>query len=1258
MQLRARLWTRRQRRTIHRGRRAIPPAVLERGDLEEYRLLRLLGRGGMGEVYLAQDVLLDRLVAVKLIAAAQPTAQARERFFIEARALARLQHPNVVTVYRVGEAEGRPYLVSEFLRGESLQTLPKPVPWRRALDLGIGLARGLAAAHRRGVLHRDIKPANAWVTEEGAAKLLDFGLAKLLEEPDPAPQAPDALAAQEPALTGAGALLGSPLYMPPEAWRSEPASRRGDVYSLGAVLYELCTGRAPLGDVPLEELPRAAQLREPASLTASVPGIDPALALAVERCLSRDPWQRYESGDALREVLEALALGSPRQALLEGSPYRGLLPFEAEHRGLFFGRDADVRAVLERLRSERCVLVTADSGVGKSSLCRAGVLPALAAGALGRPRPAVTFVPGRSPLQALAAALAPLLEQEEGTVLSQLGQEPASVGRALRQRHREGLVLFVDQLEELITVASPQEAAAAALALEAIAVDARGVQLLGAVRSDCFARVAALPGLDQTAPLALCLLRSLSSAGLREAIVAPAKARGVDFESEAMVEALVQAGAEGGLPLLQFALSQLWEALPQGTEVLTASALAQLGGVAGGLARHGDALLHSLTPERREGARQVLLQLVTPEGSRAQRTDAELVSGDEARRRALEALVGARLVSARGGEGGAQARYELAHEALLRHWGTLREWLDGSAEARVLLARVERAALDWERLGRSPDALLGERALQEARRLRPEALRAPERAFVAASERAARGRKRRRWGAAVALPSLLALAAFPFAKLRYDRAHGLALYRQELAALEATAAREVAEASRAREEALARFDAEDPAHGEVAWRAALQSVRDAQAALHQASGVVDRALALGGPTGALEEGRARLLLAQVTLADRFWQTTEAERYARLLTALDTSGAQRARLFEPAPLSLRSSPSGARVRLEPFDAVGLRSAPSRRAVEGHTPWSGALPPGGWWLTVEREGLLPARVPLLLSPGERYSTEVALLPPERLPPGFVYVPAGRFLYGSGDDEGLRRFFFNAQPLHLRTTGAFLMGRHEVTFGDWMAFLLEQSAQRRAQLAPYSPERLNGLALSALPGARWQLTLTPSSQRYVARDGERIRFPGRPGRAALDWRRFPVTAISFVEARQYAGWLASTGRVPGARLCTDAEWERAARGADARRFPGGDEASPGDFNHDLTFDRSPTGFGPDEVGSYPASRSPFGADDLAGNAWEMTESSAGPVLRGGSWYQGALSAQIPNREDSEANNRDPLVGFRICATPQGLAPPLTNP
>ncbi|RKH45524.1 nSTAND1 domain-containing NTPase [Corallococcus sicarius] len=1309
------------------GPRLEPPR-----EFEEYRLLRPLGQGAMGRVFLAHDTLLDRQVAVKFIATPSgglPDATARARFFQEARAIARLQHPNVVAIHRVGEVRGQPYLVSELIRGESLDRLSRPVEGGQVLRLGIDLARGLAAAHRRGILHRDLKPANAVLSEDGEVKLLDFGLAEWSVGTEPAgppeilpeildgasvagtaratadvrpvaaaadtrpphvvagaratqdlrprPTTSSAPGDVERAHVGARAtrghdtpvpehvaLAGTPLYLAPELWRGEAASRASDVYAMGVLLYELCAGVAPHEAVPLADLGRAVREQPPRPLAEVAPSLPPGLASVVDRCLAANPAHRFASGDALREALEALSLPDRAGALPTGNPYRGLQPFEAAHRGVFFGRESEVREVLDRLRGDAFVLLAGDSGVGKSSLCRAGVLPALAAGAepgeRGSSWAVVSCTPGRRPLESLVEALAPLLDTSaEALLIAVETEESGALARALRRRPSSApqVLLFVDQLEELVTFSEPAQAARLSEELALVVRRAPRTRVLATARSDCLTRLVALPGLGEEVPRALHLLRALSEQGLREAVVGPARALGVRFESAELEQSLVTAAArtDGGLPLLQFTLAALWDARDRERALIPASALETLGGVEGALARHADAVVARLRPEQRPRARELFLELVTPEGTRLRRTVTELLRGpdDGAGRAVLEGLVQGRLLTAGEAEGG-EASYTLAHESLLTGWDTLRGWMGEDEQRRAVRHRLERAATEWQRLGRPVELLYAGPQLAEAHHAGARPGRSQEADFLARSRQVARRRRAVRWTGAVAVPLAL-LGAVGVTRLQ-ARAQLEARITRQLAEARShadTARTQDAEAERLRKEAFAHFDAPGRSNREAAegvWSRALEVERNGEADALRALASLETAWGLAPGRATVRDHLVDLLASRVSRATLHQQPEVREQWLTRLAAYDVSGALRAGLSAPARIHLVASAPGTRVRLlgpGPEDAAlpgrELGTAPLREAE---------VPPGSHVLVLEAPGHAPVRAPVMLRPGEVLALDLKLPPSSAVPEGFVYVPPGRFLQGASESEYLRRAFFYAPPLHEVETGAYLIARHEVTFGDYIAFLASLPAKERSERRPGNRHRITVVDLVEEQDGRWRLELSPASAHYSAKEGEPVRYGKRNRRAVQDWRRFPVSAISYDDALAYVAWLDRTGRVPGARLCTEREWERAARGADGRRYPGGDWLGPDDANVDLTYGREPLGFGPDEVGSHPRSRSPFGVDDLAGNVWEWTRSDVvpdQPSAQGGSWYQSDLTAHAANRDVVERTLREALLGLRVCATPR---------
>jgi len=274
--------------------------------LAHYEVVEKIGAGGMGEVYRARDTKLDRDVALKVLPAdlARQTER-RMRFEREAKAIAGLSHPNIVTIHSVEHVEGIHFLTMELVQGQTLDRIIPPggMPLDRFLELGIGLADAVSAAHRSGITHRDLKPGNIMVDRDGRLKILDFGLAKLLETETPDEAATMSL---KGSATGEGRILGTAAYMSPEQAEGKLVDHRSDIFSLGIVLYEMATGQRPFrGDTQMSTL--SAILREdPASVTELRGQLPRHLGRIVRRCLQKDRERRYQSAADLRNDLQEL----------------------------------------------------------------------------------------------------------------------------------------------------------------------------------------------------------------------------------------------------------------------------------------------------------------------------------------------------------------------------------------------------------------------------------------------------------------------------------------------------------------------------------------------------------------------------------------------------------------------------------------------------------------------------------------------------------------------------------------------------------------------------------------------------------------------------------------------------------------------------------------------------------------------------------------------------------------------------------------
>ena len=549
-----------------RARHAPRPAPTVK--IEEYKLLELLGRGGMGSVYRARDTLLDREVAIKLVS--RERARDTERFLIEARAVARIRHQNVVVVHRVGVADDQPYIVYDLVRGRTFAELGKPTPWPKVLELAVGMARGLAAAHACGVLHRDLKPANVMLDEREDVVLVDFGLAKL-DEREPAESAGES---SDPSMTATGVRMGTPRYMAPESWQGAPATPQTDIYSFGLVVYELLAGRLPFAESAVAELGKRVGVDDPPPLHSLAPWVPPLFANSIDACIARDPGRRPVSAAKIAEGLEALQRGRAFDAIERdrvrrapsGNPYLGAQPFGYEHQGVFFGRRAELRSLLDQMMSRSMVVVAGEPGVGKTSLCMAGVLPLIARGVLGGARKwvPVLLTPGADPLAALASAIAGHIEGDQADVPRRLRDDPDPLLAELRAGHRGGCtahVLFIDQLEDLVTLAPRDEACRFAELLAKLAEPAPTLRVLATLRISEMMAVAQLPGLSSVIGSSLYLvLEPRDEAALREIVVEPALLGGRAIAAD-VAQSLVDAAVRGELRLgeLETRLASLWD---------------------------------------------------------------------------------------------------------------------------------------------------------------------------------------------------------------------------------------------------------------------------------------------------------------------------------------------------------------------------------------------------------------------------------------------------------------------------------------------------------------------------------------------------------------------------------------------------------------------------------------------------------------------------------------------------------------------------
>lgn len=711
-----------------------------------YTLKERLDVGGYGAVYRAEQGTVGREVAIKVILpeyANQP--EFIRSFEIEAQVIARLEHPHIVPLYDYWRDPEGAYLVMRWLRGGSLlpQVAQGPLPLATVTKVLEQIGSALLAAHRQGVIHGDLKPGNVLLDTDGNTYLADFGIARevvnisLIEAPT------------------STVLIGSPPYLSPEQIEHQDLSPQTDIYSFGVMLYQLLTGElpfktnTPIGfyfhhlhnpipdvcalrpDLPagLNAVIQRATAKRPADRYPDVQRLIDDFTRAIARGTDAVPSNGHSRGNGhsaggnglVRELYASAAVAPSEQDVVPAAnPYKGLHAFQESDAANFFGRESLTRLLLEHVTRPgslgQFLAVIGPSGSGKSSVVRAGLIPALRnnLGAGSQHWFIATFRPGPQPLDELASALLRVAVVRPNALLEQLQADQYGLLRVIKQMlpadPQTELLLIIDQFEEVFTLVKDETSRTHFLNSLMAAVTAPGsrLRILVTLRADFYDRPLLYPGFSDLVRQRTEVVLPLTTVELQDAISRPLARAGVTAEP-ALVEALLHDVGEqpGTLPLLQYVLTELFE--QREGQHLTLAAYQASGGVLGALAKRADTIYEQLEPTAPDATRQLFLRLVTlGEGTedtrrRVPRPEvSSLIGTGPVLDRVIEAFTSARLLTIDSDPLTHIPTIEVAHEALIRTWSRLRQWLDTSRDDLRVQQRLAQMTADW--LGAGKDA--------------------------------------------------------------------------------------------------------------------------------------------------------------------------------------------------------------------------------------------------------------------------------------------------------------------------------------------------------------------------------------------------------------------------------------------------------------------------------------------------------------------------------------------------------------------------
>lgn len=681
-----------------------PALAVQQRSLRSYTILDRLGEGAFSIVYRGHQPSVDREVAIKQIRsdlANRP--EFIRRFEAEARMVAALEHPHIVPLIDYWREPGAAYLVMRLLRGGSLETAVSRGAWEpdATARMAVQIASALAAAHRAGVVHRDVKPANILLDPDGWAYLTDFGIALESDEAhDP-----------ESALS-----TGSPAYASPEQLRHESVGPAADVHGLAIAVFETLTGHLPFPDEPTQAAALRRQLEDPIPLLRTIRPELRAVDEILQHATAKNPADRYTSVEEFAEDLSAAlspravpaTVPTSRGTVLElddRNPYKGLRAFEESDAADFAGRSRLVDRFVQTLRSNRALTVVGPSGSGKSSAVRAGLLPAIRSGVIDGSSSwfIATMIPGEHPYEQLEDALRRLSADSTVDLLTILTADDRGISRSIRRVLPEDgqLLLIIDQFEELFTMVGEEQRRQFLTALSAAHAEERSqLRIVFTLRADFYDQPLRYEAIGRIVRDSTAAVLPLAADELERAIVDPAFAVGAEFEPGLVSELVADvADQPGALPMLQYALTELYDARVSG--LILRRAYAEMGGISGALARTADSIWETGSADERVAIRSMFGRLVTlGEGSEDTRRRVPLVDLVDCAH-AVEQYGSARLLTFDREPSTRQPTVEVAHEALIREWPRLREWIDADRDDLRTIQHLEGAAAEWDETDRS-----------------------------------------------------------------------------------------------------------------------------------------------------------------------------------------------------------------------------------------------------------------------------------------------------------------------------------------------------------------------------------------------------------------------------------------------------------------------------------------------------------------------------------------------------------------------------